>query len=152
MITSCPKLHFKTPLKLDFNYTFEFHSSIGWNQGEKLDFKTPLQNFTLIETRAAILGDEIFRTIEPSTATLLYTFSKTDQHLVLKNLIPIRFKGSVHEKWKGYRLNAIKKRFWSPLILLLSVASVRRKLLKRTYTEERNVHTNWESCNTWLGS
>ena len=31
---------------------------------------------------------------------------------------------------RGYRLNAIKKRFWSLLIFLLSVASIRRKLLK----------------------
>jgi len=31
MITSCPKLHFKTPLKLDFNSIFEFQSPTGWN-------------------------------------------------------------------------------------------------------------------------
>ena len=42
---------------------------------------------------------------------------------------------------RGYRLNAIKKRFESLLILLLSVASIRRKLLKTTNTEERSVHT-----------
>ena len=38
------------------------------------------------------------------------------------------------------------------LILLLSVASIWRKLLKTTHTEERGVHTNSESCNIQLGS
>ena len=38
------------------------------------------------------------------------------------------FKGSVREKWKGYRLNAIKKRFWSLLFLLLSVASTEERM------------------------
>ena len=47
-------------------------------------------------------------------------------------------KGSVREKWKGVWLNAIKKRFWSILTLLLSVASIRRKLLKTSHTEERS--------------
>ena len=64
----------------------------------------------------------------------------------------LHLKGVFAKNERGYRLNAIKKRFWSPLILFLSVASVRRKLLKTTYTEERTVHTKWESCNTWLGS
>ena len=45
------------------------------------------------------------------------------------------FKGSVREKSRGY----IKKRFWSLLILLLSIASIRRKLLKTNYTEECRV-------------
>ena len=34
----------------------------------------------------------------------------------------------------------------------LSVASIRRKLLKITFTEECSVHTNSESCNIRLGS
>ena len=52
---------------------------------------------------------------------------------------------AINEIERGYRLNAIKKRFWSLLILLLSVASIlRRKLLKTTNTEERSVHTNLE--------
>ena len=38
------------------------------------------------------------------------------------------------------------------LILLLSVASIRRKLLKTSHTEERRVHTNSERCNIQLGS
>ena len=38
------------------------------------------------------------------------------------------------------------------LILLLSVVSIRRKLLKTTNTEERCVHTNSKSCNIRLGS
>ena len=54
---------------------------------------------------------------------------------------------AINEIERGYRLNAIKKRFWSLLILLLSVASVRRKLLKTTYTEERSAHTNRGSWN-----
>jgi len=62
----------------------------------------------------------------------------------------IEIKGSVREKWKGDRLNAIKKRFWSLLILLLSVTSIRRKLLKTTYTEERSIYTNSERCNIRL--
>ena len=61
-------------------------------------------------------------------------------------------KGVFAKNERGYRLTEKNKRFWSLLILLLSVASVRRKLLKTTYTEERNVHTNWESCNIRLRS
>ena len=38
------------------------------------------------------------------------------------------------------------------LILLLSVASVMRKLLKTTHPEECSVHKNSESCNIQLGS
>ena len=45
---------------------------------------------------------------------------------------------------RGDRLNAIKTRFWS--LLILSVASIRKKLLKTTHTEERSVHTNLERC------
>ena len=41
-------------------------------------------------------------------------------------------KGVFTKNERGYRRNAIKKRFWSPLILLLAVASIRRKLLKTT--------------------
>ena len=59
-------------------------------------------------------------------------------------------KGVFAKNERGYRLNAIKKRFWSLLILLLSVASIRRKLLKRTNTEERSIHTNSERCNIRL--
>ena len=64
---------------------------------------------------------------------------------------------------RGYRLNAIKKCLWSLLILLLSVASIRRKLLKTTHTEERSFHTNSTTiyecvekksmtivCNIWM--
>ena len=41
---------------------------------------------------------------------------------------------------------------WSLLILLLPVASIRRKLLKTTITEERRVHTSSERCNFQHGS
>ena len=56
-------------------------------------------------------------------------------------------KGSVREKWKGKN-----NRFWSLLIFLLSVASIMRKLLKTSHTEERRFLTNSESCNIRLGS
>ena len=60
-------------------------------------------------------------------------------------------KGVFAKNERGYRLNAIKKRFWSPLILLLSVASIWRKLLKnvsyrrtkRPYKLRKLEHTTW---------
>ena len=56
--------------------------------------------------------------------------------------LPRYIKGSFREKWKGsYRLNAL---LIATLILLLSFASIRRKLLKTTNTEERS---NSERCN-----
>ena len=61
-------------------------------------------------------------------------------------------KGVFAKNERGYRLNAIKKRFWSLLILLLSVKPIRRKLLKTTYAEGCSVHANSESCNIRLGS
>jgi len=54
-------------------------------------------------------------------------------------------KGVFAKNVRGYKLTAKNNRFWSLLILLLSVASIRRELLKTTYTEERSVHTNSES-------
>ena len=44
-------------------------------------------------------------------------------------------KGVFGKNERGYRPSAIKQRFWSLLILLLSVASIRRKLLKTSHTE-----------------
>jgi len=64
----------------------------------------------------------------------------------------MNLKGVIAKNERGYRVNAIKKRFWSRLILLLSVASIRRKLLKKTDTKERSGHTNLERCNIQLGS
>ena len=58
-------------------------------------------------------------------------------------------KGGVREKWKGIWAYGESNRFWSQLILLLSVASIRRELLKTTYSEECSVHTNSESCNLY---
>ena len=49
----------------------------------------------------------------------------------------ISLKGSVRENERMYRLTAINNRFWSLLIFLLSVASIMRKLLKTSETEER---------------
>ena len=60
-------------------------------------------------------------------------------------------KGMFAKNKRGYGLPAKLTRFWSLLILLLSVAS-RRKLLKTTYTEDRSVHKNSLSCNIRLGS
>ena len=51
-------------------------------------------------------------------------------------------KGVFAKNERGYRLIAIRKRFYSLLILLLSVASIRRKLIKTPHTEERSAHTN----------
>ena len=47
-------------------------------------------------------------------------------------------KGSVREKLKGYRLTEKNK----VLISLVSVASIRRKLLKTSHTEQLSGHTN----------
>ena len=63
----------------------------------------------------------------------------------LKTLEFETLKGSVCKKnERGYRLTAKNKRFWSLLILFLFVASIRRKLLKTTYTEERIIYKNSE--------
>ena len=70
------------------------------------------------------------------------------QNLVLRFGESQFLKGVFAKNERGYRLNAKNKRFWSPLILLLSVASIRRKLLKTTYTEERSIHTNSFFANT----
>ena len=51
---------------------------------------------------------------------------------------------------RGCTLSAKNYRWWSLLILLLFVASIRRKLLKATHTEERSVHINSDSCNIRL--
>ena len=53
---------------------------------------------------------------------------------------------------RGYRLTARNNCFWSLLMLLLSVASVRRKWEKTTHIEERSVHPNSEGCNIQLWS
>ena len=45
-------------------------------------------------------------------------------------------KGVFAKNVKGFRLTANNNRFWSLLILLISVVSMRRKLFKTTYTEE----------------
>ena len=61
-------------------------------------------------------------------------------------------KGVFAKNKRVYRLSVKNKLFRSLLILLLSVVSIRRKLLKTTYTEERSVHPNSENCNINLGS
>ena len=45
-------------------------------------------------------------------------------------LLKLRLKGVLAKNEKGYRLTAKNNRAWSLLILLLSVASIMRKLLK----------------------
>ena len=66
---------------------------------------------------------------------------------LLSYLKSTSLKGVFAKNERGYRLNAIKKLFWSLLILLISVASIRRKLIKTSHTEERSAHTNWGSWN-----
>ena len=58
-----------------------------------------------------------------------YSLWVTTKNLTLKELFV--------KNEKGYRLKAKNKRILSLLILLISVASIRRKLLKTTHTEER---------------
>ena len=53
----------------------------------------------------------------------------------LLNFSFFALKGVFAKNERGYRLIVIKKRFWLLLILLLSVASIRRKLLKTSHTE-----------------
>ena len=68
------------------------------------------------------------------------------------NSLYLYLKGVFAKNEKGFGLTAKNKRFWSLLILLLSVASIRRKLLKTTHTEECSIHTNSENCNIQLRS
>ena len=56
-------------------------------------------------------------------------------------ILPLKVVFAKNER--GYRFTAMNNRFWSLLILLLSVASIRRKFLKTSHTEEQSVHTNW---------
>ena len=58
------------------------------------------------------------------------------QHKVDLNKQKNPLKGVFAKNERGYRRNAKIKRFRSLLILLLSVASIRRKLLKTIHTEE----------------
>ena len=53
---------------------------------------------------------------------------------------------------REYRLAAINNCFWLLLIILLSIVSILRKLLKTYHTEEHRFLSNSESCNIWLGS
>ena len=64
--------------------------------------------------------------------------------------LDISLKGAFAKNERGYRLTAKNYRWWSQPILLLSVASIMRKLLKMTLTEERSKykfgklqHTTW---------
>ena len=59
------------------------------------------------------------------------------KNYLIQIIIEANLKGVFAKNERGYRRNAKNKRFRSLLILLLSVASIRRKLLKTTYTEER---------------
>ena len=64
------------------------------------------------------------RSLNDNVHTMLFSTYNISIQYVLK--------GVFAKNDRGYRLNAIKKRFSSLLILLLSVASIRRKLLKTT--------------------
>ena len=69
-----------------------------------------------------------------STAVVIHLLSTV---LLLLVLWIFYVFGVFAKNERGYRLTEKNNRFWSLLILLLSVASIRRKLLKSTYTEER---------------
>ena len=61
-------------------------------------------------------------------------------------------KGVFTKNERGYMLTSKNIQWWMLLILLLSVASIWRKLLTTTHKEKRSVHTNSKSCNNWHGS
>ena len=83
---------------------------------------------------------ELRQKVKSNKCNKLWSAQKIDCHAT-------KLKGVFAKNERGYRLMAKNYSFWSLLILLLSVASVRIKLLKTTKTEERSVHTNSESCN-----
>ena len=58
-------------------------------------------------------------------------------------------KGVFVKNERGYRFKCDKKRLWSLLILLLSVASIRSKLLKTTNTEDPIFNLNHKQIN-WI--
>ena len=66
--------------------------------------------------------------------TLKFSFISSLLIFLLEVFI-LMLKGVFAKNERGYRLTAKNKRFWSLLILLLSVASISRKLLKTTHTE-----------------
>ena len=61
-------------------------------------------------------------------------------------------KGVFAKNERGYWVTSKNIRWWLQLILLLSVASIKRKMFKTTHTEEHSVYTIAESSNIWLGS
>ena len=85
--------------------------------------------------------------------TLLLVFLNFYHIFFWDFILFIEFERECSRKMKGGKgFRRKNKRFWSLLILLLSVAYVRKKIIKTTYTEERSVHTNSESCNIRLRS
>ena len=123
------KLFFFHSNKINFMFSF----CMAWESGKTSQFR--------------------FFQIEKYLVTFFYCFliSLINYYLcifIIFLLISLlRLKGVFAKNKRGYRLNAIRKRFWSPLILLLSDASIRRKLTKTSHTEERSAHTNWGSWN-----
>ena len=84
-----------------------------------------------IHTRQTIVENKLnWELLNPDSLTSIYTLGS------------FNLKGVFAKNERGYRLNAIKSAFLSLLIFLLSVASIRRKLIKTSHTEERSVHTN----------
>ena len=72
-----------------------------------------------------------------SLQSFTYIFSFSSKY-PLKRTVNLILKGVFAKNERRYRLNAIKKRFWSLLILLLSVGSIMEKIVKndtyrRTY-------------------
>ena len=76
--------------------------------------------------------------IKDNLTVYSFSFSPTPGQNAVLCIFPL--KGVFAKIERGYRLNAIKKRFWSLLILLLSVASIRRKLLKTSLLHCERFH------------
>ena len=60
----------------------------------------------------------------------------------LKITVNFYLKGVFAKNERGYMLPAKNDRFYSLLIILPFLVSIIRKLLTKTHTKERSVHTN----------
>ena len=143
--TMCPRFYLFSTYRFTWPYLLiSVLAAWGWSR------LNVLRHSSLVPCQSGLEGTyyhkiyAIVQTKHLCKQILIFIYSFTDFSTALK--------GVFAKNERGYRLNAIKKRFWSLLILLLAVASIRRKLLKTTNTEERSVLTNSERCNIQLGS
>ena len=74
--------------------------------------------------------------VKTNSQVFLSLFNTLYIYIGINKVIKPRLKGVFAKNERGYRLTAKNKRFWSIPILLLSVASIRRKLLNTTHAEE----------------